>query len=136
VTYATVAEAIRDRFETEVATPNSLTVHHDNAPPVALKQAWYRLRVEFSNAMLVGTGGSARRFRTSGVARVELYAPLTQGDGALLGVADDITTAFRHVTLGTPDVHFHIPRMVGASTRTDAWFQRTLEIPFYFDEVG
>jgi hypothetical protein len=34
-----VAEAIRDRFTDQVATPNSLTVHHDNAPPTALKVA-------------------------------------------------------------------------------------------------
>lgn len=131
-----VAEAIRDRFTDQVATPNSLTVHHDNAPPTALKSAWYRLRVEPQTTTLVGTGGSARRYRTEGVTRVELYAPLTQGDGALLAVADAIVTAFRGVRLSSPDLHFRVPRIVGQSTRSDAWFQRTMEIPFWFDEVG
>lgn len=134
--FAAVAEAIRDRFTDQVATPNSLTVHHDNAPPTGLKASWYRLRIEPQSTTLVGTGGSARRFRTEGVARVELFAPLTQGDGALLDVADDISAAFRGVQVASPDLHFRAPRLVGQATRTDAWFQRTMEIPFWFDEVG
>ena len=130
-----VAEAIRDRFTDQVATPNSLTVHHDNAPPTALKESWYRLRIELGTAAMVATG-SAKRWRVQGLARVDLYAPLTKGDGALLEVADDIVTAFRNVRLASPDLHFYAPRMVGNSGRSDAWFTRTMEIPFWYDEVA
>lgn len=136
MSFADVAEALRDRFSTLVATPNSLVVVHDNAPPQALKESWYRFRVEFSGSVIAATGGPTRRFRTTGVARVELYAPLTKGDGSILGVADDIVTAFRHVVLASPDIHIQTPRLVGPAVRSDAWFQRVVEIPFWFDEVS
>lgn len=134
--FASFGNAIRERFEDQVGTPNSLVVHYDNGPPQPLEQSWYRLTIETMAPQLAETGGTARRYRTEGLIRVELHAPVGKGDGALLAIADAITTAFRNVSLASPDMHFRAPRLVGAPTRVDAWFRRVVEIPFWADEVG
>lgn len=134
--FASVAAAIRERFEDQVGTPNSLVVHYDNGPPQDRQQTWYRLTIGQQAPELAETGGATRRYRTQGVARIELHAPATKGDGAMLTIADAITTAFRNVSLASPDLHFLAPRLTGLPTRVDAWFQRVIEIPFWADEVG
>lgn len=134
--FAEAAAAIRQRFDTLVGTPNDLVVHHDNGPTPGVRSSWYRMRFECRDTVQVSTGGASRRFRTEGVARVEMHVPAESGDGALLEIADAITTAFRRAAIADPDIQFRAPSLIGAATRVEAWFRREVEIPFRFDEVG
>jgi len=47
VSQAAIIQAVRDRFDTLVATPESLRVIHDNAPePSSRVQSWVRFSVQ------------------------------------------------------------------------------------------
>lgn len=137
MSYAEVFQAIRERFVAEVATPNTMTILHDNAPSIAVASPWYRLEVQTSGTEQVASGTiGARRFRISGQCIVTMAARVEQGDGALLAIGDLIVTAFRGVVLEDPIVYFDTPAFAGTAARDEAWFQRVMTIPFQADVFG
>lgn len=136
MTQAAIFEAIRDRFETQVGTPQSLRVIHDNAPePTSVVSSWARFSVSIDDTRQVSTG-SAPRYRSTGSATVNLFVPQAKGDGAALALCDAINAAFRGVSLASPDITFMpAPTIVGAAERDEAWCRRTMRIPFRADTV-
>jgi len=137
VSYAEVFQAVRDRFVDEVAAPNSMTVLHDNAPTQAIATTWYRLEVQTTGTEQVASGPvDARRYRISGQCIVTMAARVEKGDAALLAIGDLIVTAFRGVVLETPIIYFDSPAFAGDAARDEAWFQRTMTIPFEADVFG
>lgn len=137
---AEIAAAVRTRFVTEVATPNSLLVAHDNAPftPPATGR-WCRLTVLFGVQTGADFGTSSRRYRTAGVALAQMYEPAGAGDGAQLAVVSDIQDAFRGVTVtGPPHLHFAAPYVSAPPARDDATgsWQIVVAIPFRADEFS
>lgn len=138
MTFALVVDAIRDKFRDEVATPNSLTVTHDNAPPASLKQRWYRLTVlpDATEQIHAGAVG-ARRYRITGRAILNLFEPVATGDDALLDVVDLVNAAFRGSSIASPIIEFRpAPYISGAAERDASWFRRTMTIPFEADVFG
>lgn len=140
MTSSAIKSTIRQEFKARIATPLSLPTVHDNqaSGPPTPSGRWCRMTV-------VGVGTrqasirepGARRYRTDGVVIVNLFEPLAAGDGGLDAIADRIATEFRGLRVTTPAaVSFFSPQTIGASVRDEAWWRRTIQIPFYADEIG
>ena len=147
-----IAKAVRDRFNSEVATPRGLTVVHDNAPvgaqtvepgdtPTPVPDAstpWCRFTVLLGRQeqQSIAVTGS-RRFRTTGVAMAQVFTPLNRGDGAQLALISDIQDAFRGVTLpGPPYITFRAPFVSAGPVRDGAHMLRVVTIEFLADEFA
>lgn len=139
MSFAAVAEAIRERFRTQVSTPQSLPVVQANAPASAATARWCQLTVEFQNTQQISTGSPGhRRYRITGRVALNLFERLGAGDGAMLGLMDAITTAFRGVALADPLVVFGAPTLLGASVKDEAGghWRMPAQIPFRADVFG
>jgi len=132
---ATIIQAIRDRFDALVATPNSLRVIHDNAPePSSRVQSWCRFSVQVDGNTQVSLGRA--RYRTVGSATAMLFSPIAKGDAAALALSDLVTSAFRGSAIAVPDIKFRpSPGVIGVADQDEAWCRRTVRIPYYADEV-
>lgn len=137
-TLVDIHDAIRSRFDTQVATPNSITILHDNQPPTAITQQRYRLSISEDSSEQVHVGASgARRYRIKGTAVLTLYAPASMGDNTMVGIMDDVLTAFRGVAISAQSILFRPePYPSGAPVRGDGYFMRTMVIPFEADQFG
>lgn len=138
MTAQAVGNAIRARFQAQVATPQSLLTFYDNqdtdsAPP---SSRWARVSVLFGETRQASFAGvGTRQFRTTGLASVELFEPIGSGDGAQLALADVVVAAFRGVTLSSPSVVFDSPS-VTAGFRDGPWWKRNVQIPFRSDDYA
>lgn len=134
---AAIFQAVRARFQTEVATPETLTVVHDNAPEPTAAARWCRFSVSVDSTQQVSTGSAAmRRFRSVGSATAQLFVSQKSGDAALLELADAIDVAFRGARIADPQIRFRAPTLVGTPVQDGAWFARTVRIPFEADTFG
>lgn len=137
MSFAEVIESVRAKFVDDVATPNALTVTHDNCPPRSIASNWYGLELQIDGAQQVASNvATGRRYRISGQAIVSMFCPVARGDGGLLAIADAIVTAFRGVVVSSPIIYYGVPTLAGDAAREDAWFRRTLTIPFEADVFG
>ena len=130
---ALAIQAVRDRFISQVATPNALVVVYDNGPvpASATPRAAVSVIVEDERQLTMG----ARRFRITGRLDVELYVPRERGDAALLDLANDTLVAFRGAATSSPiAVRFTpAPTLVGGIDYQDAMARRTVRVPFLCD---
>jgi hypothetical protein len=132
------AALIRARFATQITTGQNLLTVHDNAPNFTLpgEGRWCRLSIRFGQQDQQTVGGaSSGRFRTVGIAQVQLFEPIGNGDGTQLELVDAIVTAFRGVVLaGPPPIHFD-PAYISAPPFLDGslWLQ-VVTIPFRIEE--
>lgn len=135
MTEAAVIQAIRERFDTEVATPASLRIIYDNAPEdPAVVQRWCRFSVQIDDTQQVSMG--VRRFRATGAAVAQFFGPIAKGDAALNALADSAIAAFRGVRLTEPMVTFApSPSYLGTADRDEAWCRRAVRIPFRADII-
>lgn len=133
---AAVIQAIRDRFDGEVADVADLLVVHDNAPtPPAYQGTWCRFSVRIDSASQVSVG--VRRWRYVGVATAQLFRPLAKGDAALLALADDVVEAFRGATIPSLMVAFMPSPSISGQIEPDAgWANINVSIPFRADVVS
>lgn len=136
--YATVEQAIRAKFATDVATPSGLTVIYDNAPPTDLKQTWCRAAIVVASSEQVHGGGTGRRrFRVIGSLEVALYAPSSKGDATLAALVDTVVTVFTAAKITSPLVEFTPPPSpTSPPERDEAWWRRTVSVPFQFDYLA
>ena len=135
----TAAELVTQRFVTVVATPNTLTVVHDNQTSSAVPTTgrWCRLSLQLGEQKQGTVGKSLRLFRTTGVLLAQLFDPLGEGDGKQLALIDLIVDAFRGVQLAGPPVILFAPPYVSAPpVREDSWWQSVVAIPFHVDEYA
>lgn len=135
--FESTANTIRSRFNTLIATAQSLATQYDNQD-YTLPDAtmWCRLTVLPGESAQVSIGAPAsRRFRTAGVMTAQLFGPLGLGDKALLAMADQIVSAFRAVTVS--GVTFETPSIInrGRNNQQNVW-QVNVECPFRTDELG
>lgn len=134
----TAAGLIRGRFATQITTGQSLTTVHDNVPNASIPTAgrWCRLSIRFGEQAARTTGGATAHFQTIGVALVQLFEPVGDGDGTQLELVDAISTAFRAVTLaGPPVVHFDPPYVSAPPFLDDGLWQTNVAIPFRVQEL-
>lgn len=138
MSYQDVAEAIRAKFKTDVATPNSLVVVNDNQSPQNMAQSWYRLSVLFDGQRQVHSGTATTiRWRITGRAVLNLFAPAAKGEGTLMEIVDATNAAFRGDSVASPIVEFRpAPALQGVAERDDAWWRRTMTIYFEADVFG
>ena len=132
---AAIIQAVRDRFDTLVATPNTLRVIHDNAPePASRVQSWCRFSVSTNAPEQVSMGQV--RYRVTGSATALLFSPIAKGDATVLALADLVIAAYRGAKIASPDITFTPPPgVIGVAEQDEAWCRRTVEIPFRADTV-
>jgi hypothetical protein len=132
---ADIFEAIRSRFQTQIAVGQSIDVVYDNGPePSSISASWCRFMVDIRSQEQISMG--TIRYRMTGMATTRLFTPIAKGDGASIDLADAVVTAFRGVRLTSPDVIFTPPPgVIGTASQQDAWCIRTVEIPFRADIV-
>ena len=101
MSFATLYDALRTRFGTEIEDALSLKVLYDNsppfesdenphAPPNPQTERWARFTVLPGESIVAETAGTLNTFRTPGVVQVQCFGPLGVGDGALLDLVDAI----------------------------------------------
>jgi hypothetical protein len=130
---AAAIQAVRQRFITQVATPNSLVVVYDNGPVPATTTPRAVVTVSIDGEQQLTMGG-ARKFRATGTLEVALYVPRERGDAALLTLAQAVIAAFQGVTITSPLVRFTPPpSLVGAVDYDAAMARRTVRVPFLSD---
>jgi hypothetical protein len=133
-----IAEMVGGRFQSAVATPQSLTVVNDNVPNPTIPSTgrWCRLAVQLGQRQQIGTSGTARKMRTTGVALAQLFEPIGGGDGLQLDLVGAIQAAFDKITLpGPPVVAFQPPYVSAPAAREDSWWSTVVTIPFRADET-
>ncbi len=135
--YEALHLAIQDRFETLVATPESLATEYDNSPPVAKKtsELWARLSVRPGEGRQVSTGAgtSSRTFRIPGVAIVQIFVAVTTGMQVAQDLADKVRVAFQGVSAA--GVLYRFPSQTNAG-RSGGFWQVNVTIPFQADLLG
>lgn len=135
-----IANAIRNRFAAQVATPEALTVIYDNTTSQSIPTSgrWCRFLVLLGVQQQVSAAGPGqRRFRTAGTALAQVFEPIGGGDGAQLALVAVIQDAFRAVTLdGPPFITFDPPYVSAAPSREDSWWLIPVAIPFRADEYA
>lgn len=130
--FAEIANIIRLRFKNQIATPNALPTHYDNAPFEAPDNAlWCSVSVLFGETFKRGLGNPSL-YRTPGVMVASLHTPIETGDQALLSLADKIVRVFEAVT--DQSVTFKTPSVQRVG-RTGKWWQINVTCPFYSDQL-
>ena len=130
-TFAPVFQAIREQVAT-VATSLDMPVVHDNAPEPAKALTWARLTVQVDDTRQASMGAPVR-FRSRGAAVLNISTRAEKGDATLLAACDALCTAFRGLSLASPEIRFDSPTPTGATVVDGAWFTRTVRIPFIAD---
>ena len=74
--------------------------------------------------------GTPRVWRSTGVAVVQVFVPLAQGDAGAYGLADDVATIFRGVSVD--GVVFRAPSLTRIGPDR-SWYQINVATPFQAD---
>lgn len=130
---ASVIDAIRARFKTEVADVlELLTVYDNGTEPTTPVAQWCRFSVQVDETQLVSMG--VRRYRMRGAATAMVFGKSQKGEAGINEIADAIVAAFRGVSLASPMVTFSpAPGFAGLVDRDEGWARRTVRIPFRAD---
>lgn len=96
---------------------------------------WARLHVPSGNTERadLGTGPGERRYRTTGVAQVQLFGPLNAGEQDVLVKADAVATEFRDQT--DSGVKYRTPT-INKVGRSGAWWQVNVVLPWVSDSLA
>lgn len=132
---AAIFEAIRSRFQTQIGDAQNIDVVYDNGPePASITSSWCRFMVSIDNHEQATMG--TVRYRMTGLATARLFTPIAQGDGASITLADAVVSAFRLVTIASPQIRFTPPPgIIGTADQEDAWCIRSVQIPFVADVI-
>ena len=95
MTYEQLHNAIRTRFQTEVADALPLVTVYDNDPssPPTDETSWCRFTVLDGQSRRTVNG--VGEYRLTGAAVAQLFGPVARGDGSLQQTVDAIIAAFR-----------------------------------------
>lgn len=131
--YESWANTIRGRVKTEIADALSLTVQYDNDESVTKPRgsSWIRAAVLFGEGPQV-TMGTSRRYRVTGLLRLQIFIPSGQGDEAVLEIIDVATTAFRGVKVSGITFRSLVVNPLGLVG--DEW-QVNIDCPFFVDDI-
>jgi hypothetical protein len=135
MSWSAIANTVRSRFETQIATPESLTTQYDNQSlDNPDDKIWCRLTIKFGETELASFGSpSSNRFRTVGTMIAQLFSPIGKGSGELEELADTISNSFKCIT--QDGVTFIDPDIVNVGEREGMW-QINVVCPFYSDDIG
>jgi hypothetical protein len=130
---------ITNRFRTEVAEPNSLTVQYPNIRFDKPEDApWLTFDILWGVAQLVeNAGGTNNRFTQPGIIMVEIFAPIRTGTDFIRSAEDWIMTPFRDTDLrvGAQDYRYlsPYPERPAQPREVDSFYQRNVLCPFEAD---
>jgi hypothetical protein len=135
MTKTEITNAIRSRFETQIADVLSLVTQYDNqSADKPDKVQWCRLTIITGETMQASIGNpSGQRFRTPGIMIAQIFCPIGAGDSGLWDLADSIESAFRCVT--DTGVTFKTPYSTKIGKTGNEW-QINVTCPFYADDIG
>lgn len=132
--FDTAANTIRSTFATNLAGLSpAYTAFYDNqhgTPPN--DETWMRLTVLDGTASMVGFG-AGNRYRFPGVATVQIFVPVGQGDGLARQLAGIVSDWFRGKRLS--NVRFFDPPYLRQVGPDGAWWQANLIVPFDYDDT-
>lgn len=138
MTWDAMTDAIRTRFGEQIEDVHLVgQVVYDNEPVEGAVQdvtkTWARFSIRPGRALPADTGAAKKRFRSSGVAIAQLFAPLGEGDDASSKLADHVTAAFRLWNSGGVRFRAPYPEVIG---RRDGHWQTNVICEFTYDEVA
>ena len=135
MSWSAMANTIRSRFKTQIATPESLITQYDNhSLDNPDNEIWCRLTIKSGETTQESIGSpSSNRDRTDGVMIAQLFAPIGNGDGDLRELAETIRAAFKRVT--ESGVTFRTPKIKEIGRVGKEW-QINVDCPFYADDIG
>ena len=128
--------AANSRFKTMVEDPESVPTQYDNFPfERPADKLWVRWSILPGTSDQVSTGGGAGsdRFRTPGVCRATIFAPVESGTKKSHDLAKLIVAAFRAVTAS--GVTYRTPSVTNIG-RNGKWWVTDVEVPFYTDTIA
>lgn len=130
----TKLNSIRIRFQTLIATPQSLPTGYDNDLEFQQPSSgvWARLSIRLADAMLREIGAT-KRIRHAGVIFVQLFDELGRGDKRLLALTDQIDQNFRDKLVDS--VTYREVTVVRIGQETLGQYQMNVHIGFQFDEI-
>ena len=130
--------SVRSRFDTVIATPNSIQVVHDNEVEdldednLGPTECWIRNFIVLGDRRKITANSVNARYRTHGIGYAHVKGEIDNGTDKVNAVADLIDTkgAFRTVTAdgvvyGTPSI--------GQGRREGRWYTVVVQYPFYSD---
>lgn len=130
--YETLGNLVRARVLSEVESGESVATAYDNLPFAKPGSAAYvRARVLVDGARQIAFG-AGNRYRKSGELVATVHAPVGEGWGEVMALAQSILDAFTNVT--TAHVHFRTA-WVGRGQREDGEWLVEVHCPFEADVV-
>ena len=142
MSFAQTASTIRTRFATEwpqlrpavaIAYDNlAFDPGRDALDAERNPAAWVRLTIIPGEGFQASLG-TPRVWRATGVAVVQVFAPLGAGDGLAYGLADDVASVFRGASV--QGVVFRAPSLTRVGP-DEAWYQINVATPFQADSTA
>jgi len=142
MTFVTVHNAIRNRFNTSVVASSSAIgtddVVYDNigfeAHDSGDSALWVRFQILTGESEVRELGSTVAR--TTGIALASVFSILGRGDNLSLGLVDEIVSAFKATThtYGGATIVFRTPSVQHIG-RDGSWWQTNVSIPFYTDDA-
>lgn len=133
MTAATCIAAVRARYVSAVATPNSLLTVYDNGPIADVSDPRARVSIVVDSEQQITMGGSPT-FRCVGRMDVDILTPRDLGDEAIVALSQEVVDAFIGQSIESPAVRFTPPpSLLGAVEFEDALAKRTVRVPFIHD---
>jgi hypothetical protein len=133
VATVTISNVCTDKFQTDIATPESLSVSYPNeVMPAPSNEMHARCSVLLGGRALVTAGKAGERDgEITGQFIVSLFAPLDKGSKDSDVMADKIATAFTAVTVS--GVTFQVASVTVLGEVRGEW-QTNITCPFYYRE--
>ena len=132
MSWETLKNAIRSRFEDQVGEPQGATVLYDNEfEQTPSTGVWMVVTIQTGETQQADLG-PVPRYRTAGQIVVEIYQEAAEGDYTTTALADEVARAFRSLT--ADGVTYRSPSLTQLG-RSGKWWQQNVSCPFYYDEI-
>lgn len=134
ITYQAVEDAIRTRFNTQIAIGQNVTTLFDNQdekPPTSGR--WIRFTITPGETIQVELG-KLKRFRHFGIATAQIFDEIGKGTKDINILINAINTAgiFRSVSVG--GVVYRTPSILRVG-RSGPFYQMNVNVPYYADDT-
>ena len=133
---AAISQTIRTRFDTQWQLNSPTYLHFFAGQPVTAEQIngvpWVRMTILPGETTQVGFSNSGRRKRTVGIADVQIFVPVAQGDGLAQQIADQVASLWEMSTISGVIFRATNVQRVGEE---GAWLQYNAQTPYQADEL-
>lgn len=131
MTYDEARAAIESLFATGwTATP--VAYRNVDFTPPGTRHPWVMLSVEPRETVQASFGGAVRRFRCTGVARLDIRVPRGAGTAAAFRLADGAAALF--ASAAVRGLVFEAAGTLPGSEDDEVYFSLPVEVPFWHDD--